>query len=135
LLRGGYLPKAVCLSDTDPVPKGYLQFVMDRILRDVDAAQASEKFPRCSFIGPGEGNWTWASFQARTSDGTNVGWLINPVRLRGRGPRWGQIVFPAFGPYQRLRLDGSVIPRFKDAGIGGTTTPTRFVDYFADSVP
>lgn len=94
----------ICVSPSDMSEEG----LMMRFLKDLQLPLKTMKgpIPRCTYIGPGEGLWTWDSYKQSVFEGKNAGWLINLIRAKGR-----ERVPGSTGPYQRLLLDTSVVLR------------------------
>jgi hypothetical protein len=133
LLAERRIPLEVCRSPSDPYPEGYMKRWIER--RPILLKWIPGPLPNCSYLGPGDGNWTYESFQRKILDGRNPGWLVNLVRCRppANRPKGERDL----GPYLRLLLDGSVQPRamgYQGGWIEGSFHDriVSFAAYFAD---
>jgi prepilin-type N-terminal cleavage/methylation domain-containing protein len=143
LLNAKAIPEAVCVSAFDQSAGGWMAHWMIKFQGTVNKAVLESKWPRCSYVGPGEGNWSWDTVQRRIIGRPAAGWLFNAARLvhhvpAGADPKKiNPLLVPELGPYQRLTFEGSVLrrhmtmrPLVAEDGIVGPTLV--FADYFAD---
>ncbi len=105
LITEGRITEKICVSPSDTTEKG----LMWHFIQNLSEARKhiQEPIPRSSYIGPGDGLWTWNSFLNKVYDKENAGWLVNWVRANV-----SETVVSPTGPYQRLLMDTSVKFRY-----------------------
>ena len=133
LLRNGQSLKGATDSPLDTTARGLAYDFRNGMALDLWMPPANMQ--RVTYIGPGDGGWTWSHFQEKMADATNAGWLVNLVRAKRRG----KTVQGSHGRVQRLTLEASVINRSVEArteSIDGINEQAlEFKWYFGDYEP
>lgn len=127
------IPLEVCRSPSDPYPEGYMKRWIER--KPILLKWILGPLPNCSYLGPGDANWSYETFQRKILDGRNPGWLVNLVRCRPPANRPNGE--RDLGPYLRLLIDGSIQPRvsgYQSGWIEGSVQDriVSFAAFFAD---
>ena len=104
LIEERRIDKSICVSPSDTTEKGLMWHFLDKL--GLINYKVFEPIPRCSYVGLGDGMWTYNQF-SKILTGTNPGWLVNWARANLSDSYLGPT-----GPYQRLLVDSAVVSRY-----------------------